>query len=58
MTLTEDAIQTIADSLCLLSKPEHRDLYVKALAVIAKMAKDELIFRMELDMDRANRLTH
>jgi hypothetical protein len=57
MTVTDEAIENLANSFCLLSNPEHKALYVEALKSIARIAQGELIFRMELTSHQATQAT-
>lgn len=57
MTITEQAIQNLADAFCLIGKPEHRATYVESLRAITDLAKSEQILQMQLDFDRCMRVT-
>lgn len=53
MTITDDAIENLADSLCRLGKPEYRPLYVESMKAIARMAQSELVLMIELDFEKS-----
>ena len=48
MSVTDDAIENLADAFCKISKPEHREIFVEGLQAIARMSQAELINRMQL----------
>lgn len=53
MSVTDDAIENLATAFCLLSAPEHKALFLESLQSIARIAKAELIFQMQLDYTQA-----
>lgn len=57
MSVTDEAIENLADAFCKLSSPEHRQIYIESLQSIARLAQGELIFRMELGLAQAHKAT-
>jgi hypothetical protein len=53
MSVTDQAIENLAASFCLLSKPEHKAMYLEALQSIKRIAQAELVFQMELAFVKA-----